>query len=165
VDGLLRGRRGIRAAGSFREVLSGIPLVEQHAHGVLRGPPASLDEFRGLFSESRDPRQWPDIATGVTYRRAIGALAEHLGVEPDERVVYEHRLAADPGEYTAGLLRATNSEVLLVDDGFPPGDVGTSWQELAVLADPPVRPVLRLEACGADAPRPSNGPGPTASRR
>ena len=58
------GRRGIRAAGSFREVLSGIPLVDHHAHGILRAPPDSLDEFRGLFSESPDPRQWPHVATG-----------------------------------------------------------------------------------------------------
>ena len=51
----------------------------------MREPPATLDEFRGLFSESPDPRQWPHIATGVTYRRALAAIAEHLGCETDER--------------------------------------------------------------------------------
>jgi predicted TIM-barrel fold metal-dependent hydrolase len=148
VGGLLRRRRGIRAAGSLREVLSGIPLVDHHAHGILRTPPRSLDEFRGLFSESPDPRQWPHVATGVTYGRAVRALAEHLGCEPTEEAVYERRLAADPAEYAAGLLRATNTEVLLVDDGFPPADAGTSWDELGRLAGCRALPVLRLEARG-----------------
>ena len=77
-------------------VLDGIPLVDQHAHAVLRAQPSSLDEFRGLFSESTDPRQWPHIATAVTYRRAIRELAGLFGVEPAEEAVYAHRLAAEP---------------------------------------------------------------------
>src|SRR5205085_9765022 len=74
VGGLFRRRRRIRTARPFREVLSDVALVDHHAHGILRAPPASLDEFRGLFSESLDPRQWPHIATGVTYVRAMRAL-------------------------------------------------------------------------------------------
>jgi hypothetical protein len=151
MGGLLGGRRGIRAAGSLREVLSGIPLVDHHAHGILRAPPASLDEFRSLFSESPDPRQWSHIATGVTYRRAIRALAEFLGCEPVEQAVYAHRLAADPAEYASSLLRATNTELLLVDDGYPPEDVGTSWDELGELAGCRALPVLRLETRGEHA--------------
>ncbi len=130
---------------SFREVLSELPLVDHHAHGILRAPPASLDEFRGLFSESGDPRQWPHIATGVTYRRAIRVLATQLGCEPTEQAVYEHRRHTDPAEYARVLLRATNTELLLVDDGFPPPDVGTTPAELGELAGCPARPVMRIE--------------------
>jgi uncharacterized protein len=151
MDGLLRRRRGIRAAGSLREVLSSIPLVDQHAHGVLRAPPASLDEFRGLFSESPDPRQWPHIATGVTYRRAMRVLSEQLGCAPDEHAVYAHRLAADGSEYASGLLRATNTELLLVDDGYPPAELGVSAAELGELAGCRALPVLRLETRGSRA--------------
>jgi uncharacterized protein len=118
---------------------------------VLRAPPASLDEFRGLFSESPDPRQWPHVATGVTYRRAMHALGAHFGVEPDERAVYAYRLAADPAEYVSALLRATNTELLLVDDGYPPAEVGTSWDELGELAGCRALPVLRLETRGEHA--------------
>jgi hypothetical protein len=118
---------------------------------VLRAPPASLDEFRGLFSESPDPRQWPHVATGVTYGRAIRVLAEHLGCEPDERAVYERRLASDPAEYATSLLRATNTEVLLVDDGFPPEGDGTTWDEMGELAGCRAVPVLRLETRGQHA--------------
>src|SRR5206468_1332278 len=146
MGGLLSRRRGIRAAGPLREVLDRVALVDQHAHGILRAPPATLDEFRGLFSESPDPRQWPHVATGVTYRRAVAAVAAHLGCEPDERAVYERRLAADPAEYAASFLRATNTELLLLDDGYPPTDVGTTWDEFAEWVGIPARPVYRLES-------------------
>ena len=148
MGGLLRGRRRIRAAGPLREVLEGIGLVDQHAHGILRAHPSSLDEFRGLFSESPDPRQWPHIATGVTYRRAIAELAKHLSCEPNEQAVYARRLATDPSGYAASFIRATNTELLLLDDGYPPTGAGTSWEELRDLAGCPALPVLRLETRG-----------------
>ena len=128
-----------------------IALVDQHAHGILRAPPATLDEFRGLFSESQYPEQWPHVATSATYLRAIRTLAARFGVAPTEEAVYEHRLASDPADYAAGLLRATNTEVLLVDDGFPPPDTGTSCEELGELAGCRAAPVLRLETRGASA--------------
>jgi hypothetical protein len=145
MGGLLRGRRGIRAAGPLLEVLTGVKLVDHHAHGILRARP-TLDEFRGLFSESPDPRQWRHVATGVTYRRAIRELAEFFGCEHTEAAVYEHRLARDPAEYAAALLRATGTELLFVDDGFPSPDEGTSRQELGELAACDTRPVLRIES-------------------
>jgi uncharacterized protein len=144
VGGLLGRGRGIRAAGPLLEVLNAVELVDHHAHGILRGEP-SLDEFRGLFSESPDPRQWPHVATGLTYRRAIGELAAFFDLEPTERAVYEHRVATDPAEYASSLLRATRTEWLLVDDGYPPPGEGTSWDELGELANCSARPVLRIE--------------------
>jgi hypothetical protein len=81
----------------------------------------------------------------VTYRRAIRVLAGHLGCEPTEQAVYERRLSTDPAEYASSLLRATGTELLLVDEGFPPVDVGTSWEELGDLAGCEARPVMRIE--------------------
>jgi uncharacterized protein len=121
-----------------------IAVVDHHAHGVLRAMP-TLDEFRGLFSESPDPRQWPHIATGVTYRRAIRELAAFFDVEPTERAVYDHRVATAPAEYASALLRATNTEMLLIDDGYPPPGEGTSWDELGELAGCTAVPILRIE--------------------
>jgi uncharacterized protein len=141
---LLRGRRGIRAAGPLLEVLSTVGLVDHHAHGILRGQP-TLDEFRGLFSESPDPRQWPHVATGVTYRRAMRELAGLFDCEPTEGAVYAYRCAMDPAEYASLLLRATRTELLLVDDGYPPPGEGTSWDELGELAGCEARPVMRIE--------------------
>ena len=87
----------------------------------------------------------------MTYRRAIRALAAFLGCEPTEDAVYARRLATDPAEYASSFLRATNTELLLVDDGFPPTDVGTSWDEMGELAGCPALPVLRLETRGEHA--------------
>jgi uncharacterized protein len=98
-----------------------------------------------MFSESPDPRQWPHVENGVTYRRAIRELAAFFGCEPTEAAVYECRLQTDFSDYASRLLRATNTELLCVDDGYPPPGEGTSWQELGELAGCDSRPVLRIE--------------------
>jgi uncharacterized protein len=111
----------------------------------------TLDEFRGLFSESADPRQWPHVATGLTYKRALRALAEQFDVDPTEEAVHQHRLSRDFDEYAASLLEATGTDVLLVDDGFPEPGSGIEWQRLGELAGCRASPVMRLETRGADA--------------
>ncbi len=68
-----------------------------------------------------------------------------------EEAVYQHRLASDPTEYAAGLLRATNTELLLVDDGFPAPELATSREELGELAGCRSAPVMRLETRGRSA--------------
>jgi predicted TIM-barrel fold metal-dependent hydrolase len=77
-------------------------------------------------------------------------LALFFDCEPREQDVYEHRLASDPAEYASGLLRATNTEAIYVDDGFPPPGEGTSWDELGELAGCEARPVLRIERVAAE---------------
>jgi hypothetical protein len=104
-----------------------------------------------LFSESADPRQWPHVATAVTYRRAIRELAAFLGCEATEEAVLAARLAADFDEYAARLLRATNTAALYLDDGFPAD--GTTLDELAAIAGCEARPVMRIEAIGIDGAR------------
>jgi hypothetical protein len=98
-----------------------------------------------MFSESPDPRQWPHVASGLTYRRAVRELADFFGCEPTEDAVYAHRLSREPEEYASTLLRATGTEVLLVDDGFPTPGTAIEWQELGELAGCDARPVLRIE--------------------
>jgi predicted TIM-barrel fold metal-dependent hydrolase len=144
VGGVLGGGRGIRAAGALPEVLSEVALVDHHAHGIV-APPETLDEFRGLCSESPDPRQWPHVATGITYRRALAQLADLFECEPSEAAVFAHRQATDPGDYAASLLRATGTEWLLIDDGFPPPGEGAGVVEMGHLADCRSAPVMRIE--------------------
>jgi uncharacterized protein len=129
----------LHVAGELRQTLQQMALVDHHAHGILRAPPTTIDEFRGLFSESPDPRQWPHIASGLTYRRAVATLAQFFACDTTE--------AAD---YAAALLQATNTEILLVDDGYPPRGEGTSWDELGELAGCTARPIMRIERVVAE---------------
>jgi uncharacterized protein len=109
-----------------------------------------MDEFRGLFSESPDPRQWPHVATGLTYRRAIRALGALLGCEPTEEAVFAHRRGEDPDAYAARLLRATGTEWLLIDDGFPAPGEGADHERMAALAGCCSAPVMRIERVGEE---------------
>ncbi len=88
------------------------------------------------------------------YQRALPLLAERLGCQATEEAVYECRLATEPSAYASRLLRATGTELLFVDDGFPPPGVGTTCQQLGELAGCPARPVMRIErvaeACAED---------------
>jgi predicted TIM-barrel fold metal-dependent hydrolase len=72
-------------------------------------------------------------------------LAEHLDCEPAEQAVYERRLASDPAEYAASLLRASGTDWLLIDDGYPPPGSGTSWDELGEIAGCKAKPIMRIE--------------------
>ena len=60
------------------------------------------------------------------YKRAMRELAAFFGCDPREEAVHAHRASTDPDEYASALLRATGTELLLVDDGFPPPGTGTS---------------------------------------
>jgi uncharacterized protein len=149
VGGLLGRRPGIRAPGALLEVLNDIEVVDHHAHGIVPAPP-TLDGFRGLFSESADPRQWPHVATSVTYRRAIGELARLLGCEATEEGVFGHRRRSDPRDYAATLLRSSRSEWIFVDDGFPPPGEGEGWEGIGELAGCRSAPVMRIERVGEE---------------
>ena len=97
------------------------------------------------------------------YLRALPVLAAHLGCEPTEEAVFAARSAADP----AAFLRATGTELLLLDDGFPPPEDSVSREEMGALAGCEARAVLRIERLGPStpcAPR-SRRPVPTATSR
>ncbi len=92
------------------------------------------------------------MATSLTYRRAIRELADFFGLSPTDDAVYEHRRAFDPAGYASRLLRATGTDWLLVDDGFPPPSKSAGWDELSELADCNARPVLRIERLSEELP-------------
>jgi len=79
----------------------------------------------------------------------VRELAEHFGVEPTEQAVYKYRLDRDFDEYARSLLRATGTEILLVDDGFPRPGSAIEWRRLGELAGCRALPVLRLEMRGS----------------
>ncbi len=140
------------------EALDDVALVDHHAHGIV-GTAATLDEFRGLFSESPDARQWPHVASGLTYRRAMRELGALLGCAGEEEAVYAHRRATPPGEYAATLLRETRTEWLLIDDGFPPPGEGEGWERMGELAGARAMPCASTSAPRSRAPPSAASPG------
>jgi uncharacterized protein len=135
---------------SLRRTLAGVHHVDHHAHSILRAQPRDLDEFRGLFSESADPRQWPHVATTITYQRAVQLLAGELGCEPREEAILERRRESDPLRYASTLLNAAGAGALLLDEGYPPAPEALSTAEMGELAACPAHPVLRLETLPTD---------------
>jgi uncharacterized protein len=131
---------------TLRGALDGVRHVDHHAHAVLRDQPRDLNAFRGLFSESPDPAQWPHVASSITYLRAIDLLARHLDCEPDERAVFELRRAREPDAYAARLLQGAGAATILIDTGYPPADEALSVTEMGAIAGCPARPILRIES-------------------
>ncbi|HEX5192159.1 MAG TPA: amidohydrolase family protein [Solirubrobacteraceae bacterium] len=131
---------------SLRGALDEVRHVDHHAHALLREPPHDLNAFRGLFSESPDPAQWPHVATAITYLRAIELLGSHLGCEPDERAVFELRRRSDPGEYASRLLRGSGATSILIDTGFPQPEDALTVAQMGALAGCPAHRVLRIES-------------------
>jgi predicted TIM-barrel fold metal-dependent hydrolase len=72
-------------------------------------------------------------------------LAALFGCEPTEAAVFEHRAAADPDAYASRLLRATGTEWLLIDDGFPAPGEGEGVGRMGELAGCRAAPVMRIE--------------------
>ena len=126
-------------------------MVDHHAHAVLRHGPETLEELRGLFSESPDPRQWAHVPNALSYRRGLVELAGHLGCEPTEEAVLATRRRVGVRDYAASLLGATGTDWLLLDDGFPPAEAAFAPAEMAELAGCRVGSVMRLERVAEEA--------------
>jgi len=73
------------------------------------------------------------------------ALAELFDCEPTEDAVFAYRRATDPDAYATLLLRATGTEWLLIDDGFPVPGEGVTWDRMGELAGCRSAPVMRIE--------------------
>src|SRR6201999_841724 len=131
---------------NLRGALDEVLHADHRAQALLRDSPPDLNAFRGLFSESPDPAQWPHVATSVTYLRAVDLLATRLGCERDERAVFERRRASDTREYAPRPLRAAGAATILIDVGDPPAGEALTTDEMGRLAGCPARPVLRIES-------------------
>ena len=74
-----------------------------------------------------------------------------LGCEATEEAVYAHRRATPPDDYAATLVRATGTDWLLVDDGFPVPGEGEDWRRMGELGGCRAAPVMRIERVGEEA--------------
>jgi predicted TIM-barrel fold metal-dependent hydrolase len=123
--------------------LAGVPLVDQHCHGLVPLPEGDLIAWRACFTESRDEGTRRDhVTTSLCYRRLLGSLASFLGCEPDEEAVLEARSRLGRG-LVGRLVADAGIQTLVLDRGFPIGEVLTDDLWRAGGAD--TASLLRLE--------------------
>src|ERR687897_3878389 len=127
--------------------LTQIPVVDNHCHGILRDQTFDdVASWRQSFTESTEPQMARDhVASTTFYRRLIRTLADFLGCEPEEEVVFAARTGRDGRELTGALLRAANVDTLLIDTGFPPPEEVFTIPELGEIGGCRAEPMLRLE--------------------
>jgi predicted TIM-barrel fold metal-dependent hydrolase len=127
-------------------VPDGIPLVDQHCHGLVAGP-VGRDTFDSYLTESRHPLphggSWFDTQLGFAVRAVcppLLGLTAHAA--PPEYLARRAELGAE--EVTRRLLRSTGISDYLIDTGveaalLPPAD-------LAAVTGSRVHEIVRLEA-------------------
>jgi predicted TIM-barrel fold metal-dependent hydrolase len=127
--------------------LTQVPVVDNHCHGIMRDQAfENIAGWRRSFTESTDPHMPRDhVASTAFYRRLMLTLADFLGCEPEEEVVFAARTEKDGRELAGALLRAANVDTLLLDTGFPPPENVLPVTELGELGGCRAEPMLRLE--------------------
>lgn len=128
-------------------LLDGLPLIDHHCHGIVRGP---LDRagFEALISEGHRPpppgTSQFDKPLGLLVRRDCAPLLDLEPLVPPERYV-ARRLDLGPQVVAERLLRAAGIARFLVDTGHRSDQV-TSPAELAALAGAPCDEIVRIES-------------------
>ncbi len=123
-----------------------IPLLDQHAHSLLRAQPATPREFRACFTES-DAGEIIDrhVPWSLFYRRAIRDLADFFGCAPAEEAVFEARRERPLGQLARDMFTDAAIAGVLVDLGLR-AHAHFDLESLRRLLPCPAFPVLRLEA-------------------
>jgi uncharacterized protein len=126
--------------------LSAIPLVDGHAHPLLRDPlELSVGTFHDLFSEARAGTMREHVVHTTYHRRALRALAARLGVEATAEAVLAARRRAGPDAARAWFAEA-GVAALLIDTGYP-ADGGMPLDEMRQRLGCAVHEVFRIETC------------------
>ena len=126
--------------------LSGVPIVDNHAHPLTRGQPQDAESFRRAFSEAHSPLLAREhVQWAVHYRWALRQLGEVLGVEPSEEAILQRRSEARLLEYAHRLVNHARIAWLLLDEGYPPPQGAYPSSELEDALGVRIGPILRLE--------------------
>ncbi|HZE34874.1 MAG TPA: amidohydrolase family protein [Candidatus Eisenbacteria bacterium] len=131
--------------------LSGIPILDQHCHPLLRdGVALAAVDYQRLFSESGEAEMHQSHApTTIFFRWALKELATFLGCVPTVDAVLAARAAAGGGPLADRMFRSAGLGLLLVDHGYQTGD---SLRHAEMTARLPCRlaTILRLETLAQD---------------
>ena len=124
---------------------SAIPILDHHAHSLLRRPPVNPSDWLKFFTESTDPEVIAHhVPHTLFFQFAVKALAGLLGCEPKPESVLAGRDRLGRQGWVERLIRDANINGMLVDYGFQSSD-SYPHDELAELLPCRVEPILRLE--------------------
>lgn len=128
--------------------LSAIPLLDQHAHNLLKPEAAQAKPFRAAFTEGYDPDILAHHAQHTLFfRRSLRELGQLLACEPTEQAILARRSELSLEQLTQKCFTAANMEGILIDDGLLPGDIlPLDWHRQFV----PVQRLLRVEVLAED---------------
>ncbi|MEJ2147605.1 MAG: hypothetical protein P8020_20990, partial [Acidobacteriota bacterium] len=131
--------------------LSSIPVIDHHAHALLRERgPFDLPGFQRFFTESDDPRiHSNDAGQTLFFRWATKELAAYFGCEPTAAAVLVARNALQPDALARRLFRDANLAALLVDYGFE-ATVNLTPAEMQAKLPCRIERILRLETMAQD---------------
>ncbi|MEA5621978.1 amidohydrolase family protein [Nostoc sp. UHCC 0251] len=123
--------------------LADIPLIDQHAHNILRPEVFAQYPYASAFTEGSDPEIINYHARHTFfYRRSLRDIATLLNCEAEEAAILARRESLGLEQLTQIYFRAANLEAIYLDDGLQPETIlPISWHERFI----PVRRILRLE--------------------
>ncbi|WP_435156203.1 amidohydrolase family protein [Haladaptatus sp. DFWS20] len=124
---------------SIRDVVDSISLIDNHAHPVEPLAESVIsDSFATYFTEGELSTE--HARNTLNYRAALAVLSEQFDGETEAELL-NHRAGVDPESYSRELIAQTNTEMILVDDGYP--DI--TPDEFRAYTDASIHPILRLE--------------------
>jgi hypothetical protein len=131
--------------------LSGLPILDQHCHPLLRdGITFGVVDYQRFFSESGEVEMHQRHApTTIFFRWALKELAAFLDCAPTVEAVLAARAAVGHEALAPRMFRAAGLGMLLVDHGYQTGD-SLSHAELTAQRPCPLASILRLETLAQD---------------
>jgi predicted TIM-barrel fold metal-dependent hydrolase len=131
--------------------LSDVPFVDNHAHALFREQPATPAAFRRHFGEAHSPLLGEQhVGSAVHFRWALRQLGALLGIEPTEESILTGRERLGLKAYARRLAISSGISHLLLDEGYPPPDLGFSSVEMEAMLDVRVERILRIETMVQD---------------
>lgn len=124
---------------------SAIPILDHHAHPLLRQPPAKPRDWLRFFTESNDPDLiFHHVPYTLFFRFAVKALAGLLGCAPEPEAILAERDKLGQQDWAEHLVQDANINSMLMDYGFQ-GKESYTHDELTKLLPCRIKPILRLE--------------------
>ncbi|PMB52587.1 amidohydrolase [Fischerella thermalis CCMEE 5201] len=120
-----------------------IPVIDQHAHNLLRPEVAARYPYAAAFTEGYAPEILNYHARHTLfYRRSLRDIANFLVCEAEEEAILAHRQELGLEELTKLCFRTANLEAIFLDDGLQPDAIlPIAWHEKFIT----VKRILRLE--------------------